>query len=133
MNKERLLAVADAIENHEPQDGLGFEMSGWFETGEGTEDWEGTDCGSVACIAGWAVKIAHPEDPTYLNTMAEGLILSEGKQALGLDSLQGAELFAPDDFNLPTVTPSHAVAVIRDFVKTEEIDWTLDGLYTPNE
>ena len=61
MNKENILKVADAIEQHSIPD-LGFNMSIWVGIGSLYEDKSGHKCGTVGCIAGWATTVKNQVD-----------------------------------------------------------------------
>ena len=125
MNKENVLAVADAIERHSIPD-LGFNMScfvGEVEPGF-RDDHFGSTCGTVACIAGWT---------RCVRTM-KALELPRGDFNWALEAdwlgLDGAtsELFWGDDFvnrHLEEVTPSQAVHVLRHLAETGEVDWSI--------
>jgi len=105
MNKERILKLADVIENapHQPipprgtpkRKLAGFNMSNWH-------------CGTVGCIAGWAREI-----------------FGEGPyDALDLEFWQADALYVPHG---PThdIQPHHAAAVLRHLAETGKVDWTV--------
>ena len=121
MNRENLLHVADAIENHKIQD-LGFNMSTWNDV---TADWaidhSGHSCGTVACIGGTAAVLMSARNPRNQWN-------SEAKAAnwLGLSSRERHLLF----FGKPTgveflcdVQAKHAVATCRYAAEHNVIDW----------
>jgi len=57
MNRENILRVADAIEQHSIPD-LGFNMNQMLgEAAPHNPDQTGRSCGTVACIAGWAAYL----------------------------------------------------------------------------
>ena len=93
MNKERILAVADAIEAH-PQE---FTMVDW--------------CGTACCIAGWAMKMYAPEKETwYLNDAAE---------VLGLGVKEANSLFLADwtEKLLVEITAAETATYLRELAK----------------
>lgn len=78
MNKERLLAVADAIERETIHD-LGFNMSNWKSTREHTTMLYASSCGTTACVAGHVVALFQPKrfQDWDANFVMEGLAMEE--------------------------------------------------------
>ena len=124
MNKDNILAVADAIEKHSIAE-LGFNMSLYGgKTGPSDPDLSGHNCGTVACIAGWADKVLTGRDPdVHSSDYAQGL--------LGLSAEQAIDLFVPSDWAKNTITPAHAVAVLRNLAETGEVDWSVSVAKSP--
>lgn len=123
MNKERILLLAEAIEQSgrlaEPE--LGFNMNYfWGFVGGKIADFARRPCGTVACIAGHASQLAGFH---YASFGAAG-------KWLGLEPEESAELFYPGDtsglrvFGWDTITPTQAGAVLRRLAETGEVDWT---------
>ena len=119
MNRENILAVADAIEKHSIPD-LGFNMAGFHA--EGWEDLSQHNCGTTACIGGYATIL--------LNGGGEYRTIPDGKIAdwLGVPIETAEALFyatgvdyGPQWFE--KVTPSQAVSVLRHLAETGEVDW----------
>jgi hypothetical protein len=74
------------------------------------------DCGTVACIAGWAVTLSGEELPYHISARAEEL--------LGLNWRQASYLFydAPNFVKAPAQTAEHArqtAKLIDHFIKEE--------------
>jgi hypothetical protein len=130
MNVENILKVADAIEQHSVP-GLGFNM-GWLTLSNQTMALEGVDklrvadCGTVACIAGWASTLTDPLNPPSFGTAAD---------FLEIDGLQRSHLFyatnhpeasgdAEDSGPLDEIEPDQAVRTLRNFAATGQVDWT---------
>lgn len=118
MNKERIEQLAVAIESHAIAE-LGFNMSYLRFTG-GAADASGHNCGTVACIAGWAVALGKLSG-TFVDA-AEWLDIPYGKV--------GQELFFPGDASgirvrdWALITPAHAAGVLRQLAETGRVDWT---------
>jgi len=112
MNTERLEALAAKIEtmphvNAWNPSTSGFNMKRWRAR---------EDCGTVCCIGGTA------------DVMRKARTSSEERTGkwLGLDALTSNRLFYPyavRDFS--SITPAHAAAVIRNLIKTGEVDWSV--------
>lgn len=119
MNKDNILKVADAIEQHSIPD-LGFNMD-FFSSPRShgsaiKADHSGHDCGTVACIAGWAVQVGD-----LPRTFAAA------RQYLGIDDDLGDDLFYgdSDDLVLADIAVPQAVAVLRYLAETGEVDWSV--------
>lgn len=129
MNKANILRVADAIEKGElVKRGIGFNMEE-FISGAGIQSDPPTDhfrkCSTVACIAGWAYSISHPR--RNIRSLAGTTTISEGAAHwLGLDDDTAMDLFVPTEiYDFATITPAHAVAVLRHLAETGEVDWSV--------
>lgn len=128
MNKKRLLHLANLIEAapHDlarDVDGNGFDMSVWNMD---------HNCGTTACIAGWAVLTFGAELSSAQSTAEYARAL------LGLSRDVAAELFMPvhpdnddrEDHDDPefvqldydTITPSMAAAQLRNVAETGQVD-----------
>lgn len=121
MNKENILAVADAIERHTIPD-LGFNMGLIRGTADAKyPDKSGFDCGTVACIAGWT------------NAVAGGEGVDAAGDYLGIegDRLR-SKLFYPDNPYLGA-TPAQAGRVIRHLAETGEVDWSVANYVATSE
>lgn len=127
MNKRNILKVADAIETHSIP-WLGFnmnlELARFDEVAE--DDRTGRHCGTVGCIAGWAVAMSRhmtsaPEESIYFR-------YDEPTKWLGLSDDTADALFYPRQLppgSWDDITPAHAVAVLRHLAKTGKVDWTV--------
>lgn len=77
------------------------------------------ECGTAACIAGWAIYILIPGATSDLG--AEGLY-----GLLGITPEQGVDLFEPDGFMEPgRYTIAQAVAVLDHLLATGKVDWSV--------
>jgi hypothetical protein len=124
MNKERLLLLADMIENKRPpsvQPDLDFHMAMFWEAPEdkgfGPEDPEYHTCGTSACIAGWAVATFGS------GTTNQKEIFREARVLLNLTEGQADGLFLPadPDDHATKIAPT----VMRHLVATGEVDWDI--------
>jgi hypothetical protein len=129
MNKDNILAVADAIEKHSIA-GLGFNMNYCVSPADFMTDHTGQHCGTVACIAGWSRAIRQGSVPEVARTLP--LFEPEPEiEWLGLSEDDAEELFYPDRYatdevlDLGDVTTAQAVAVLRHLAETGEVDWSI--------
>lgn len=140
MNKENLLAVADMIEKgHHKFNGIhaAFKMSHWFAdaknmlcTDEETfqrkfvphrpDIPENNECNTTACIAGWTCLMFDYEGVSKVKT-SEYDFKGKAQRFLGLTLFEAERLFSGTLH--PSVTGPEAAEIIRNFVKTGEIDW----------
>lgn len=99
MNTERILKLADVIEESETYDQTQF-----FHP-----------CGTPGCIAGHAV--------TMLGSDEKGPNTSEiAREELGLDEVQATALFFVWPFTI-NPTAKQAATVLRHLARTGEVDW----------
>lgn len=123
INVENILRVADAIEHHSIPD-LGFNMFDYtMDAGDlahfGVSDMSGHNCGTTACIAGWALAVRDegklPDVEDYHAEAANFLELPlRTSEALFLHWNDGT-------------TPAEAVAVLRHLAATGEVDWSISS------
>ena len=112
MNIDRMLEVADHIENLDEEQ---FSMNHWRQ--------RSSTCGTVCCIAGWAVELYDPECPLEA-------ISPEARRLLSLPYNVSSALFNPpgpeeggpgrvktSGLIFEEVTTSEAASVIRGMVK----------------
>lgn len=126
----RINKVADAIEQaiYNENTRLGFNMGYFWLTkidprDKKRMDMTGHSCGTVACIAGWTNKVSKrlsltkgPRRRSHYNV---------AKEWLGLDDITARLLFVPLlGLGIDNTPARTAVAVLRKFAKTGEIDWT---------
>jgi hypothetical protein len=128
MNKDRILAVADAIEKHSIPD-LGFNMQYFVAASRPwTPDRSGAKCGTVACIAGWTRAVRNGAIPKHAATIHDFRYHHEA-QWLGIDAKDARALFLPEDLpggpNYDSITPAHAVAVLRHLAEIGKVDWSV--------
>lgn len=121
MNKDNILKVADAIEQHSIP-GLGFNMRKYFcpTDVDHNPDLSGHTCGTTACIAGWAIAVRDGGNPTDFN----GPWLYDAAEFMGLWKDEQATKDLMLETN-NTITPAHAVAVLRHLAETGEVDWSV--------
>lgn len=107
MNAEKILRVAQAIEDHEID--LGFNMSLWHS--DTLPDRSGRNCGTTACIGGWTEMVFKGE---------------AAQEALGLTTREADQLFyamgAGQYFGM-AATAEQAVAHLRSIAETKVIEW----------
>lgn len=124
MNRENVLKVADAIEQHSIPD-LGFNMATFRDIARDAEpDNYGAGCGTVACIAGWAEAVRLGTG-VFVN---DGLTDERSADYLELTSEQSGPLFFGYGMSwseFTAITPKQAVAVLRHLAETGEVDWTV--------
>lgn len=112
MNKERILALADLIEQQPhttPYDKSGFDLSSYTH-----------DCGTPSCIAGWAAWEAAGRPEKLI--MDPGKIIELAQTYLGLDEHE-CDIFCGEcgTPRLSKVTPQTVALLLREFVETEEV------------
>lgn len=128
MNKERLTKLADHIENLEK---VSLDADEGFNMADYTHD-----CGSPSCIAGWAVHLFKKESGYEHSTMDTHDLAAK---ILEIDGTTSDELFLGVDDNgkggvyLSKITVEEAVATIRNFVDTGEVDWSHSNAYESYE
>ena len=122
MNKERLLDVADMIENDRLPHVV-FDMNQWTKHRPSINP----ECGTAACIAGYALCAAYGnrEAKKRFNSHI-GWIAAQRKarRILGLSPYEATKLFSPSR-NLRAITREQAVKVLRHAAETGEIDWSI--------
>ncbi|MBB3411264.1 hypothetical protein FHT87_005217 [Rhizobium sp. BK316] len=121
MKKEHILALADLIEEQEhteEDDAEGFTMTAITH-----------DCGTPACIAGWAAWEALGRPSGHLYDVACDLE-GEATDYLGINPMKADLLFyPPEEVGLyQEITPSQAAATLRHLAETGEVDWTVGGV-----
>ena len=133
MNPERILAVADAIEKHTIPE-LGFNMGYFFGHDGELPDLSGHNCGTTACIGGYArtlmVGSVHKADQGSYE-------LDEGKW-LDIDFTTVNQLFYASNHpaanksngtwatEFKSITPEQAVRTLRHLAATGTVDWTVE-------
>ena len=127
MNVERILKLADIVDQLKPQnihreDFSGFDMRAFVTTSKRG----GSYCTAPACICGWAVATF---DPGHFSG-AVGHVT--GAQVLGLTKEQSLKLFSPTEprsnylsklGDRDHIKPKQAAAVLRHFALTGNIKW----------
>ena len=136
MNTERILAIADMIEQHTIP-WLGFNMGPFFvpaaeRDDEGyheAPDRSGHNCGTVACIAGHAIVLKNNimNEPKRTEELGSDF-LSEAAAYLGLDYPGNAqELFFAEGSGQyrDNIGAEQAVRTLRHLAATGTVDWTV--------
>lgn len=118
MNKERILDLADIIENDRlPL--VEFNMMNWALQRSDIHP----ECGTAACIAGYAVCAAHGNK--WAKERAErkcgAFIPRVAQRILGLGNVQATNLF----HGSTTRDRSLAARVLRHLAKTGKVDWSI--------
>lgn len=95
------------------------------------------DCGTTACIAGWATTLAHHESPEAYpvpSAMQPWFFSRQGADYLGLDLGSALELFYAAKWNddgdtltqwsLAKITAEEAAETLQRLADTGEVDWS---------
>ena len=123
MNKERILALADLVEQQPHSIESGFNMGELIH-----------GCGTPSCIAGWAAweSAGRPE----MMVAEEGYAIeNEASDWLGLPHIVESsyatdlsfDLFYPIGFGFDDITPKHAAFTLRRLAETGKVDWRAYG------
>lgn len=109
MNEERILAVADAIENNTVED-TEFDMGTFGEH---------TSCNTLACIAGYAMAMYEPRKWWDFLDNGKSTVNpeEEGAKILDLNDYQAATIFYATHLNEET-----APAALRAYVETKKLE-----------
>lgn len=131
MNREMILRVADAIEAAAKPDAkpsIGFNMESFVNeaASEFEPDQTGHQCGTTACIAGWAMHLSG-DDLSRVEYLTSNGCIRRGAAILGLDFDDADDLFTvcDDSLSLEEITPSQAVSVLRHLAETGDVDWSI--------
>lgn len=126
--RDRMIQLRDFLETLPPER---FDMSNYYIvtlTGNVPAHWferptevVAADCGTSACICGWASVLRAPKEP-----------FSEDKTAkwLGLNGHEAHALFYPPGYSRDVkeyrpYTRTQAVAVLDHYLATGKIDWSV--------
>ena len=121
MNTENMLKLADLLDNVKPAK---FNMGSWCQNtdGEDTSADHVGECGTTACIAGWAVVVAIPEPIKRIEVLGDDQsgIAEFARDFLGLTEKQTDYLFYGDwRYRIPKAdrldwdTPKRAAEAVR--------------------
>ena len=118
MNVERMRRLADALEGAETLKACGewsrakkgaatpelnrFNMRLWLDR---WESWDGGECGTVGCVAGWAAHMFAEKRTCSVR--------DDAADALELSVDEADALFAPLRVDLDEVTSEHAALAVR--------------------
>lgn len=118
MHKERILALADVIEE--------LEMFPVYSKSVGAQTFSMSfysyDCGSPACIAGWASYTGAKEGFQFESVGAFG----KGAEYLGLTDVTASSLFLASNtrHDIGELTPAAAAWVLRNLAETGRVAWS---------
>lgn len=127
MNIDRINALADFISQLDfvapYEDRVGFNMSMFVNRTHRND--EQYDCGTPACIAGWATWL----DLGKPVVMKDNDILFNARDYLDISSGMAWQLFIPEDLPndlaLDDVTQKQAAKVLRHLAATGTVDWSI--------
>lgn len=140
MNITAIHTLAETLENLPPEKKVGFNMGtyhhdlasdfGPMETNVGHQ------CGTVACIAGWASMFLREDGTGLLQRPRREIDIPAfddlGAHLLGLDENQANSLFEPMNYEFENadidwgqITPAQAAKVLRHLAATGEVDWSI--------
>lgn len=128
MNKTNVLAVASALRSSAlAERGIGFNMEFCMTVNSDYPDRTGHNCGTVACIVGWAYALAHPE--LSAAKLVERVSTAEARDWLGLSRGKGHKLFYEQGLTiaLTDISPEHAATVLEHLAETGEVVWDLEA------
>jgi hypothetical protein len=135
MNKSNVRKLALAILNgtlatRERGTKIGFNMIPWFskegEESTNYEDKTGYNCGTVACMAGWAYFLSGGSfRKAVLNSRDGSHIIERARKYLGLDPPTASNLFVPDYVLRKNTTTKDAALVLFNLVETGKVDWNI--------
>jgi hypothetical protein len=126
MNKTKILAVADAIESHSIPD-LGFNMATYCTQNDRPDhDRSGHNCGTTACIGGWAIATEKSKDALLEMTYGPA-IFDLARKILELDTELGKKLMI---YYTGSPTSVQAANCLRHLAETGEVDW---DRFAPND
>jgi hypothetical protein len=113
LNLTRLVQLAYMIENSiapKAHPTLKFDMMTYWGIG--------MECGTAACIAGWAVATFRKDQP---QTSMQIDVKKDARDILGLDPFEAHQLFVPP--YLSRRTAADAVQVLRNLAITGKVEW----------
>lgn len=120
MNKAAIRRTALAIITGElalrKKNPIGFNLGPFYADNGQYRDRTGNNCGTVACVAGWAHFI-HGGKSTKA-----GFINRRATKLLGLNEETASKLFAPD-FIRSDITPTQAALTLYILADTGKVNW----------
>ena len=117
MNEKRIRQLADHLR--------GLLWQPWWRRGDAVrmdtwrqhvQDENGDHCGTVACVAGWAVELFDPDCDTPTNQAA--------REILGLCDRSASGLFYPPELDRRQYSGAHAAQVLDELVVDPDMDIT---------
>lgn len=123
-NIDKILALADAIEAAAAPDAnpkIGFNMADYVGLERLNHDRTGHDCGTTACIAGWAVFLEYGIN----ELVGAGHTGRKAADILGLSDAEADAMFTPSGLGVSyhSIQPHHAVEMLRRYAKTGAVVW----------
>ena len=96
------------------------DISAWDQADLMEETGGRPQCGTIACIGGWADVLAGVR-------RNEGTTVQTGER-LGLDQWRAHDLFHPGPLQVPwgTIPVARAVRVLDHLIETGEVDWSIE-------
>ena len=125
MNKTFVRRVATALLNAELATRkrgtkIGYNQAAFGVRGYCFPDQTGHDCGTTACIAGWAVAL------DGLNPLKVYNVAKRARKLLGLTDNQAAELFSGSVISKAHgPTSQDAALVLYNLAETGKVDWNV--------
>lgn len=127
MHIKRINKLADTIEAGHPE--VGFNMRTYGNRSGDYTDRSGRGCGTVACVAGWAIALFSLNGRGQ--AVKEQRVGSAGwkgafftaSDLLGLDDMTASALFQPETVAWYKITPAIAAKTLRHLAKTGEVVW----------
>ena len=119
LNVERLKTLREFLVKHEDRFAYSVMLSDWDHCRYG--DITQNDCGTLACVGGWALALFHPDLP-----LSHVFRWKEANRVLGLTDMQGYFLFWGEDMfgfpkiDLETATLRNALDRIDYLIKEAE-------------
>ena len=140
LNIERLTILRDHIAALDPSR---FNMAVWSQSdldalSTATLYQMQHNCGTAACIGGWAETLFVAKEPTdFIGAGSDTLTI----EALGITAEQAEELFFPHyqlseaglDASYSQLTQRQAVEVLDHLIETGQVDWPRAVRMHPNE
>jgi hypothetical protein len=117
MNKTNVLALAARLRS--PSAEGHFDMTEYFE-GDGPLGQAIHECGTIACIAGFAAAMAHPKA-----RLRGSEVHPIARNFLGLTIEEAEQLFVPEGIIYSKVTRFVAADTLEHLGNTGEIQWDL--------
>jgi hypothetical protein len=80
-------------------------------------------CGTVACLAGYAMLLSQEGRKTTKKIDTDDVSVIAQKW-LGIDDAEAYRLFQPSILDYGAITPKKAIRVLKHFRKTGEVNWS---------
>lgn len=114
MNIENIRALQAKLREVKKSETDTFSLIHWYMP---------SDCGTMACIAGWAYELTLTSDKS--KCVSVNYLHSEAVKFLGITSEQAGPLFAPNDvIDYYSVTVDEAIKTLDILIDTGLVDWS---------